>query len=85
MKRQILESIARFTVQTQGKWVCEAVEAAGAFLGSDPPYDQANKMLCELLQVAKTNQEPEVLDCLLAQGSEAGARGSGAEGCSCRR
>ncbi|MHC4361747.1 MAG: tetratricopeptide repeat protein, partial [Planctomycetota bacterium] len=65
VKRQILESIARFTVQTQGKWVCEAVEAAGAFLGSDPPYDQANKMLCELLQVAKTNQEPEVLDCLL--------------------
>jgi TolA-binding protein len=65
VKRQIMESIAHFTVQTQGRWVCEAVEAAGAFLASGPPYDQANKMLSELSQVAKNNQQPEVLDCLL--------------------
>ncbi|MCK4292906.1 MAG: hypothetical protein KAY65_06900, partial [Planctomycetes bacterium] len=70
VKRQVLERILHFTVQTQGKWVCEAVEAAGAFLQSAPAYDQADQMLSELVEVARNNQEPEVLDCLLAVLSE---------------
>jgi len=31
-KWQILEKIVGLTVQAQGKWVCAAVEVAGAFL-----------------------------------------------------
>lgn len=69
-KWQILEKIVDFTVQAQGKWVCEAVEAAGAFLQNGPEDEQADEMLSKLMRVAKNNQEPEVLDCLLAVLSE---------------
>ncbi|MHC4645929.1 MAG: tetratricopeptide repeat protein [Planctomycetota bacterium] len=66
VKRQILEKIVRLTLQTQGRWVSEAVEAAGAFLQNSPTCEQADRMLSELLQLARENQEPEVLDSLLA-------------------
>jgi TolA-binding protein len=65
-KRQILEKIVDLTVRTQGKWVCAAVEAAGEFLQNAPDGEQAEKMLSKLKRVAGNNQEPEVLDCLLA-------------------
>jgi TolA-binding protein len=69
-KRQILEKIVDLTVQAQGKWVCAAVEATGAFLQNLPEDEQADEMLSKLMRVAKNNQEPEVLDCLLAVLSE---------------
>ena len=66
VKRQILEKIVHLIVRTQGKWVPEAVEAAGAILQNDPPYEQANQMVLQLMEAAKSNQDAVLLDSLLA-------------------
>ena len=50
-------------MRTQGKWV---PEAAGASLQNDPPYEQANQMVVQLMEAAKSNQDAVLLDSLLA-------------------
>ncbi|MHC4658845.1 MAG: tetratricopeptide repeat protein [Planctomycetota bacterium] len=70
VKRQVLEKIVHFTVRTQGRWVPEAVEAAGSVLQNAPPYEQANRVLSQLTKVARNNQDAGLLDTLLAVLSE---------------
>ena len=70
VKRQILEKIVRLIVQAQGKWVPEAVEAAGAILQDEPGYEEASRTLSQLAEVARNNQDSATLDCLLAVVSE---------------
>ncbi|HET6427941.1 MAG TPA: tetratricopeptide repeat protein [Phycisphaerae bacterium] len=66
VKRQILERVIGFIVQSQGRWAPEAVDAAAAILLTGPPQEQTARVLAELEQVATTGRDPATLDRLLA-------------------
>ena len=61
VKRQALGELAGHIAAAQGRWVPEAVEAIAASLATEPPQDEAAKLLAQLRQIAAESRDAATL------------------------
>ncbi|MBN1917713.1 MAG: tetratricopeptide repeat protein [Verrucomicrobia bacterium] len=66
VKRRALSELIAVVTAAQAQWTPEAVAAAEAVLRANAPVDQAQRLLAQLLDVARTSDDVATLDRLLS-------------------
>ncbi|MDK1032739.1 MAG: peptidoglycan-binding domain-containing protein, partial [Planctomycetia bacterium] len=66
VKRQVLWRLAALLVESQGRWVPEAVAVTEEILRTNPPHEQASRTIGALLKTARISQDTATLDRILA-------------------